>query len=117
MSAPGRGGQPAGHGDRPPPAELSEAEKIMAQWEARHDVAAAGRRPSAAGVAEYLAHSRYVDACSAPEHRHAEPRRPRRPAPPDPHPHVSDLLAWIVPPPSRRADPPAPPASPDAQDS
>ena len=84
--------------------QFSEEEKIRAQWEARHDVAAAGRRPSAAGVAQYLAHTRCVDACSAPEHRHAE-RAPAQPRPaPDPHPHVADLFAWIVPPTTTRRD-------------
>jgi hypothetical protein len=109
MSAPERGGQPAGHRGRPAPVEFSEAEKIMAQWEALHDIAAAGRRPTAAGVAQYLAHTRCVDACSAPEHRQTEAaaRRARKPAPPDPHPHLTDMFAWLVPPAPRRDEPPA----------
>jgi hypothetical protein len=88
--------------------EFSEAEKIMAQWEARHDIAAAGRRPTAAGVAQYLAHTRCVDACSAPEHRHTEAaaRPARKPSPPDPHPHLTDMFAWLVPPAPRRDEPP-----------
>jgi hypothetical protein len=105
MSAPGQGGRP--HARREPASvQFSEEEKIRAQWEARHDVAAAGRRPSAAGVAQYLAHTRCVDACSAPEHRHAERAHPARRAapPPDPRPHVEDLLAWMVPPAPTRRD-------------
>jgi hypothetical protein len=80
----------------------------MAEWEARHDVAAAGRRPSAYNVGTYLSHTRCEDARTAPEHReHVPPRPQRRPGPPDAHPHVSDLLAWIVPASTRRDDEPS----------
>jgi hypothetical protein len=87
------------------PTSFSMAEKLMAEWEARHDVAAAGRRPSSFNVGSYLAHTRCEDARTAPEHReHVAPRPQRRPGPPDAHPHVSDLLAWIVTPSSTRRD-------------
>lgn len=38
--------------------EIPEAEKIAAQWEARHDLAARGRSPDPMRVQHYLAHLR-----------------------------------------------------------
>jgi hypothetical protein len=78
----------------------------MAEWEARHDVAARGRRPSAVSVGEYLMHTRCEDARTRRETQHVPHREPRRPEPPDPRPHVSDLLAWIVTPSTTRHDEP-----------
>jgi hypothetical protein len=80
------------------------AEKLMAQWEARHAVAASGRRVVGQGVSEYLSHERCTEACSSTGHkRHhgededrAKARKQHRP-PPDVHPHFSDLLAWVLP--------------------
>ncbi|MGY1704819.1 hypothetical protein ACI79C_09610 [Geodermatophilus sp. SYSU D00697] len=55
---------------------MTEAEKRMAEWEARHDVAARGHRASPDVVQHHLAHERLT---------HGEPAsavpRPRPPAP------------------------------------
>jgi hypothetical protein len=48
---------------------MSEAEKRMAEWEARHDVAARGHRPAPDVLQHYLAHERLVH-----ERLAAEPR-------------------------------------------
>ena len=76
---------------------FAAAEKLMAQWEARHAVAAAGRRVVGPGVSEYLTHERCTEACTTPSHEHPRPRTPRHRPPPDVKPHFSDLLAWMVP--------------------
>lgn len=47
----GRSGDPLG---------MSEAEKRMAEWEARHDVAARGHVPAPDVLQHYLAHERAV---------------------------------------------------------
>ena len=106
MTAPGPEG-PARPttGEDAGPAACSTAEKIMAEWEARHDVAARGRRPSAVTVGDYLMHTRCEDARKRRETQHVPHREPRRPEPPDPRPHVSDLLAWLLPRPPRREEP------------
>ena len=79
---------------------FATAEKLMAQWEARHAVAASGRRVIGQGVPQYLSHERCTEACSSPGHAE-RPARSRRAAqhrpPPDVHPHFSDLLAWVLP--------------------
>ena len=62
------------------PAQMSMAEKLACEWEARHDVAARGRTVSAAPVQHYLEHSRSEDN----RHPHAahEVRAPaEKPAP------------------------------------
>ncbi|NEK95288.1 hypothetical protein GCU67_14110 [Modestobacter muralis] len=41
---------------------MSRAEKLSAEWEARHDVAARGHHGSADGVQHHLAESRLQDA-------------------------------------------------------
>ncbi|MGY1669781.1 hypothetical protein [Geodermatophilus sp. SYSU D00710] len=41
-----------------PRREMSEDEKLIAQWEARHDVAARGHRPDPQAVQDYLSHAR-----------------------------------------------------------
>jgi hypothetical protein len=84
---------------------FATAEKLMAQWEARHAVGAAGRRIAGPGVSEYLTHERCTEACSSPGrhgHDHAAEQaarraRAQRKPPPDTHPHFSDLLAWVLP--------------------
>ena len=46
-------------GSKPSPAaEMSAGEKVAAQWEARHDVAARGGRLDPLAVQHYLSHSR-----------------------------------------------------------
>lgn len=63
-----------GSGKRSPSsAVISPAEKIMCEWEARHDVAARGRiADPAAALQRYLNQSRLQE-----ERRHAEPATPR----------------------------------------
>jgi hypothetical protein len=104
MTAPDSRG-PSGGGPAPgspDPNPFAEAEKLMAQWEARHAIAAADRRVVGQAVPQYLSHERCTEACSSPGH-HDEPhqardrRVTRRRPPPDVHPHVSDLLAWVLP--------------------
>lgn len=76
---------------------FATAEKLMAQFEARQALAASGRRVVGPGVSEYLTHERCTEACSPhTEHHRARRERQHRP-PPDAHPHVSDLLAWVLP--------------------
>ena len=80
---------------------FATAEKLMAQFEARHAATAAGRRVVGPGVSEYLTHERCTEACSRTGHRgDAQPRhraREQHRPPPDTHPHFSDLLAWVLP--------------------
>jgi hypothetical protein len=47
-------------GARGDPLGMSEAEKRMAEWEARHDVAARGHRAAPDVLQHYLAHERLV---------------------------------------------------------
>lgn len=64
------------------PLQMTEAEKRIAEWEARHDVAARGRRAGPAPVQHYLAHERLVHAEQPhPAGAFATPP-PRRPVPP-----------------------------------
>ncbi|MGX5654796.1 hypothetical protein ACWKWC_08510 [Geodermatophilus nigrescens] len=63
-----------------PRREMSEDEKLIAQWEARHDVAARGHHPDPMAVQHYLEHTR-----TAERGRHDRPvtppaGRPARPA-------------------------------------
>ncbi|MBJ7454037.1 MAG: hypothetical protein JHC71_18415 [Blastococcus sp.] len=62
---PGTGSGQAG-GD---PLRMSESEKRMAEWEARHDVAARGHRPAPDVLQHYLAHERLVHERPAAERR------------------------------------------------
>jgi hypothetical protein len=74
------------------PLQMTEAEKRAAEREARHDVAARGRRPGAETVQHYVAHERLVHAATPhPSGLHAKPEAPeppvqRIPAPPGPRP-------------------------------
>ncbi|SDD15395.1 hypothetical protein SAMN05660690_3578 [Geodermatophilus telluris] len=53
-----------------PYADMSAAEKLACEWEARHDVAARGRRVDpAAALAHYLSHNR----CAELHHEHPHP--------------------------------------------
>jgi len=103
------GGRTAGAADQNP---YAAAEKLLAQWEARHAATASGRRIVGPGVSEYLSHERCTEACSSAGHkRHhgeeerAKARKQHRP-PPDLHPHFSDLLAWMLPVNGSSDDPP-----------
>lgn len=80
----------------PGSAVLSPAEKLMCEWEARHDVAARGRiADPAAALQRYLNQSRLQE-----ERRHREPTAPRppRPARVDPftaeHPLLASWVRW-----------------------
>lgn len=85
----------------PGSAVISPAEKIMCEWEARHDVAARGRiADPAAALQRYLTRSRLEE-----ERRHRESATPRPPAPgahraarADPfaaeHPLLASWLRW-----------------------
>ncbi|MDT0275436.1 hypothetical protein [Blastococcus goldschmidtiae] len=69
------------------PLQMTAAEKCMAEWEARHDVAARGHRSGADALQHYLARSRVVEPArphgTTPPARPApEPPEPERPAPP-----------------------------------
>ena len=63
--------------ERPSGADtMSVAEKLMAEWEARHDVAARGRRVDpAAAPQHYLSHSQ----CEEELHHRHHPHRQRTP--------------------------------------
>jgi hypothetical protein len=103
-------GRPGDRKARPKvePVQFSEAEKLMAQWEAQHAVIAAGRRLSGLSVSEYVAHTRCTDPPSTTAHRgdqHGHRSRAQHRPPPDPHPHLSDLWGWLTPPPARGSGP------------
>jgi hypothetical protein len=55
------------------PLQMSLAEKLACEWEARHDVAARGRIADMAPVQHYLTHTRCED------HRHPAAARAPRP--------------------------------------
>jgi hypothetical protein len=60
------------------PPQMSVAEKIACEWEARHDVAARRRIADVAPVQHYLTHTRCEDGLrSSPGAQHREPRAPR----------------------------------------
>ena len=61
----------------PDPLQMTEIEKRMAEWEARHDVAARGRRVSAPDVVQhYCAHERLNEVSHArPAGAHASGAR------------------------------------------
>jgi hypothetical protein len=54
---------------------MSLTEKLMCEWEARHDVAARGKIADMAPVQHYLSHARGED------HLHPHAERPRRTRP------------------------------------
>lgn len=58
------------------PHDMSEAEKRMAEWEARHDVAARGHRGTPGVVQHYFAHERltHSETRAAPD-RHVLPEQ------------------------------------------
>ncbi|MCF6743493.1 hypothetical protein E9529_04240 [Blastococcus sp. KM273128] len=65
------------------PLQMSEAEKLACEREARHDVAARGHRPALETVQHYLAHDRLVH---EPAGSTRAGRRPRPPVPGTAHP-------------------------------
>jgi hypothetical protein len=66
---------------------MTAAEKVMAEWEARHDVAARGSRATPGAVQLYLAESRLRELRKEAElqraDREASRRSRRRPVPED----------------------------------
>jgi hypothetical protein len=78
------------------PLQMTEAEKRAAEREARHDVAARGRRPGAETVQHYVAHERLIHAATPhPSDGHATPKAPEQPVQPAPsprQPRLRDLL-------------------------
>jgi hypothetical protein len=94
-------GEPSERPGREDPdlSQFALAEKLAAEWEARHFAAA--RRTGGLGVQQYLSHERCTDACSSAGHpdRHREAasarRRQEHPAPVDSKPHLSDLWGWL----------------------
>jgi len=62
----------------PDPLTMTPAEKVIAEWEARHDVAARGSRASFGSVQHYLSETRSRERCD-------EAARPRRTGPATPH--------------------------------
>jgi hypothetical protein len=59
------------------PAEMSVAEKLACEWEARHDVAARGRVADVAPVQHYLTHTRCDDELHRPARHEARVREAR----------------------------------------
>ena len=67
----------------PDPLTMTAAEKLMAEWEARHDVVARGARATPGAVQHYLSESHSREACAKaaePPHPHRV-RTPHEPAP------------------------------------
>jgi hypothetical protein len=64
------------HGRRPAPDPLTmtPAEKLIAEWEARHDVAARGRRATPGALQHYLAETRSRERCDEAARRPPAPR-------------------------------------------
>lgn len=73
------------------PVQMSLAEKLACEWEARHDVAARGRILDVAPVQHYLEHARSQD------NRHPRPagHHPRTPAGEEYEPYVPDVPAGL----------------------
>ncbi len=85
--------------ERPSGADsMSVAEKLMAEWEARHDVAARGRRiDPAAALQRYLSHSRCEEELHHHEHPHPPPAARRRTAADEfsrEHPLMASWVRW-----------------------
>jgi hypothetical protein len=77
----------------PDPLAMSPGEKVAAEWEARHDVAARGRRGAPSAVQDYLAEARTREAP-----RVAAPSPPSPPSPSDPRPGTGVVGALTEPP-------------------
>jgi hypothetical protein len=69
----------------PDPLTMTPGEKLMAEWEARHDVLARGARATPGAVQHYLSESHSREACDkAAEPPHPHRARPHREPPPEP---------------------------------
>lgn len=104
MTGPGTRASGRPGGEEPDLSQFALAEKLAAEWEARHFAAA--RRTGGLGVPQYLAHERCTEACSsghhghrrepaATSHRSAPGPGTTRAAPPDVRPHLSDWWGWL----------------------
>ncbi|MCZ2805307.1 hypothetical protein O2W18_09345 [Modestobacter sp. VKM Ac-2983] len=62
----------------PDPLTMTPAEKVIAEWEARHDVAARGSRPTFGTVQHYLAETRSRERCDEAARPRAAERDRRR---------------------------------------
>lgn len=83
----------------PDPLQMSAAEKCMAEWEARHDVAARGHRAPPDALQHYVAHSRLTEPARPHPAGAAAPTHRERPAPPvaeQPRPRTGSLLARLL---------------------
>ncbi|MGY1753504.1 hypothetical protein [Blastococcus sp. SYSU D01042] len=83
--------QRSGATRRPPPdpLQMSAAEKVMAEWEARHDVAARGHRGSPEALQHYFDRSRLTpppQPGTPPPAARPQAERRSDPAPADPAP-------------------------------
>jgi hypothetical protein len=79
----------------PAPVDMSPGEKLMCEWEARHDVVARGGRAAPGAVQHYLSETNSRDACE----RAATPPAPHRARAPRPAPHVEERPTpwWLRP--------------------
>lgn len=80
---------------------MSEAEKLAAEWEARHDVAARGRRSAPDVLQHYMAHERLVERSGSTAHPHG-PRRDEGGGTGDPVGAAEPTAEAPAAPPSRR---------------
>jgi hypothetical protein len=86
---PGQQGQETGRHVRPDPLAMSPGEKVAAEWEARHDVAARGSRGAPDAVQHYLSESRshaaqHTGASAAVTGPATQPELPGAPGPTPP---------------------------------
>ena len=98
--------EPAGAGHARPagdPLQMTEAEKRAAEREARHDVAARGRRAGAETVQHYVAHERLVHPARphppgvpAAPHTHEQPVQPVQSGPQPRQPRLRGLLRRLL---------------------
>ncbi|MGR7028105.1 hypothetical protein [Geodermatophilus sp. URMC 62] len=77
---------------------MSAAEKLACEWEARHDVAARGKRiDPAAALQHYLSHSRCAEGLHHREHPHRTAEARRRAAADEfavEHPLTASWVRW-----------------------
>lgn len=84
---------------RPDPLQMTAAEKCMAEWEARHDVAARGRRGDPEALQHYVARSRVGTPArpqAAVRATHDEQARPAAALPEQAGPRRGSLLARLL---------------------
>jgi hypothetical protein len=68
------------HGEPIQAAQMSVAEKLACEWEARHDVAARGHIADVAALQHYLSHTRCDDELHRPSGHEPHPARAPRAA-------------------------------------